>query len=170
MCAKSKKIWTVFFYWRKAVLTEHLDGNTTVIPGKVDFRRLRKLRQVYDDEQCFVFVVPCECQHLWIIHIHKVHVAASKSFILLTHADQVLHEPKKRRSVLSLSFDIHGLIVILRVKDHGQVKLLRVCSGKPGVAVGRPLHWCAHTISVTQMKIISHADLIAVINHRCTWH
>jgi hypothetical protein len=63
-----------------------------------------------------------------------------------------------------LRVDIDLLVVVLRIDDHRQIELLRIGFGKPGVAVGAPLHRRAHAIAVAEIDVVAHSDFVAVIN------
>ena len=56
--------------------------------------------------------------------------------------------------------------MLLRVDDDRQIEPLRVGPGEPSVSIRAPLHRRAHAVSVAEVEIIAHADLIAVIDHR----
>jgi hypothetical protein len=64
---------------------------------------------------------------------------------------------------LLLRFDVDGFVVMLGIDDHRQIEPLRIGARKPGIAVGAPLHGCAHAVAIAEINIIAHADLIAVI-------
>ena len=76
------------------------------------------------------------------------------------------HPPEKRRAVAPLVFDIDRLVVILRIDNRREVKLLRIGLGKAAVAIGRPLHGSAHSIAIAKIEIVPHPDFIAVVNDR----
>src|SRR5215831_21107832 len=60
--------------------------------------------------------------------------------------------------------------MIFRVDRDWQIKLLWICSGKSGVAIGAPLHRCPAAVAIAEIKIIAHPDLISVIDDRSTGH
>src|SRR5690606_31191178 len=43
---------------------------------------------------------------------------------------------------------------------------MRICRGKSCISLGAPLHWGTNAIAVTQVKIITHSDFIAIVNNR----
>ncbi len=67
-----------------------------------------------------------------------------------------------------LSLDVHGLVVIFGIDDHGEVQSLRVCPAEARVAVGRPLHGSSHSVAIAQVDVVAHADLVAVVDHGCS--
>jgi len=69
--------------------------------------------------------------------------------------------------VLLLRLDVDRLVVVLGIDDDRQVELLRVAPREPGVAVGAPLHRRADAVAVAQVDVVAHADLVAVVEHRC---
>src|SRR5580704_9163271 len=73
-------------------------------------------------------------------------------------------------AVAFLRLHIDGLVVILVIDDCRQDEALRIRAGKPGVTIAAPLHWGAHAIAITQINIVTHADFVAVVNYRRTWH
>ena len=65
--------------------------------------------------------------------------------------------------VCDLCFDIDRLVTVKRVHDGRQDEAGRVGLGKAAVAVWRPLHWGADTVTVAQIDVVAHADFIAVV-------
>src|SRR5439155_759840 len=80
--------------------------------------------------------------------------------------EQPFVEPEQRVRVILLALDVERLVVVLRVDDRRQVELLRVGLGEAGVAVGGPLHRGADAVAVAEVKVVAHADLVAVVQDR----
>ena len=71
--------------------------------------------------------------------------------------------------VAFLRFDVDSLIMVLVINDYREDQALRVAGGEAGVAVTAPLHRRAHSVAVTQIDIIAHSNLVAVVEHRGSW-
>jgi hypothetical protein len=56
--------------------------------------------------------------------------------------------------------------VIFRINNDGQIELLGVRPGKPGVTVCTPLHRRTHAVAVPQINVIPHPDLVPIIDNR----
>ena len=65
-----------------------------------------------------------------------------------------------------MGFDIDRLIAVDGIHDHRQIEPCRVATGESAVAVGRPLHRCAHAIAITEVDIVAHSDLVAIVDDR----
>ena len=65
-----------------------------------------------------------------------------------------------------LRFDVDGGGVVLRVGDDRQVQALRVRARKTSVAVRAPLHRRADAVAVAEVDVVTHPDLVAVIDDR----
>ena len=70
---------------------------------------------------------------------------------------------EQRRGRPHLRLHVDDLVAVDRVHDDREIQALRVAAGKPGVAVGRPLHRGAHAVAVTEVDVVAHADLVAVV-------
>src|SRR5690606_912615 len=77
-------------------------------------------------------------------------------------------QPEQRGGIARLQFDVYRFKMVERIEDQRQVKLLRIGLRKAAVAVGTPLHGCSDTVAVTQVEIISHPDLVAIVDDVCT--
>ena len=58
--------------------------------------------------------------------------------------------------------------MIFRIDNNRQEQLLGISARKTGITVGVPLHRGAHAIPITKVVVITHANLIAVVEHRCS--
>ena len=68
--------------------------------------------------------------------------------------------------IILLRLDIHRFVVVSRIDIDRQIQLLRIGAGKPGVAVRTPLHGRANTVAISQIHVVTHSDLIAVVDDR----
>ena len=48
----------------------------------------------------------------------------------------------------------------------GRKSRLRVGPAEPGIAIGRPLHRSADSVAIAQVNVVSHADLVAIVDDR----
>jgi len=127
---------------------------------------LGEARQVRDHENGRALVPPEKGQDPPIRRRQRLEAAAAERGILLAQRDHPLGPPQERARVALLVFDVDRFVVVLRV-DHGrQEQALRVRSREPGVAVGAPLHRRAHTVAVTEVDVVPHSDLVAVVEDR----
>src|SRR5207249_9424639 len=65
-----------------------------------------------------------------------------------------------------LSADGHGLVAITRIGDDRQVELPVFGARESRVPVTRPLHRRADAVPVAEVHVVTHADLVAVIDDR----
>ena len=56
--------------------------------------------------------------------------------------------------------------MVLGIDDYGQVQTLRVSARETGIAISAPLHGRAHTVAVPEEEVVSHANLVAVVDDR----
>jgi hypothetical protein len=59
--------------------------------------------------------------------MQKFESPARESFEISSHRDHATRPPQQRRKIFLLVLDVHGFVVILRVDDDRQIKLLRIC-------------------------------------------
>src|SRR3984893_7022748 len=83
----------------------------------------------------------------------------------LTHTDHALHPVHKGIGIASLLRDVDMFEIVRPSADHWQDRLLTL--GKSALWFSGPLHWSASAITLGKAKIISHADLVPVAQHRC---
>ena len=62
---------------------------------------------------------------------------------------------------------VDGLIVILRVDNRGKIEPLGIGARESRISVGTPLHRCAHTVTITEIKVVAHTDFVTIVNDRC---
>ena len=110
-----------------------------------------------------------EREHAPVLGCKKFERAATKCLRALALRENAFHPPQQRAAVVLLRFNIQRFILILGIDDYRQIELLWIGSREPGIAVGRPLHGRAHAVTVAKIEVITHADLVAVIDHRGSW-
>ena len=113
-------------------------------------------------------VLPTEGEDLWIFRVEELQGAPARSLESFSIGDDAFHPPEEGGGVPLLVFHIDGLVVVLGVDDDRKVELLRVGGGKTGISIRAPLHGRPHAIPVPEIVVITHPDLIAVIDHRQT--
>ena len=86
--------------------------------------------------------------------------------MLAPHLEHPLDPVQERARVAQLGLDVDRLVAVDRVHQRRQVELGEVGAGEPAVAVGRPLHGRTHGVAVTQVDVVAHADLVAVVHDR----
>ena len=77
--------------------------------------------------------------------------------------DEALHPPEERCGVVLLSLDVDGLVVVLGVDDDREVEPLGVGAREARVAVGAPLERGTDAVTVSEVDVVAHADLVAVV-------
>ena len=107
-----------------------------------------------------------EGQHLAVLGQQELDVAAAEHRVLGAQRDQATHPPQQRAGVVALRFDVDRLVVVLGVDDDRQVQPLRVRAREAGVAVGAPLHRGAHGVTVAEVDVVTHPELVAVVDDR----
>ena len=83
-------------------------------------------------------------------------------------SDDILHPPQEGSGTSALQLDVHRFVAVEGVLYDRKEKLLGIGGGKAGIPVGVPLHRRPDTIAVAQVNIVSHADLIAIIDARAS--
>ena len=106
-------------------------------------------------------------KYFGIVGIQKLHGSTAESFEALSKYNKTLHPPQQGMRVILLGLHIDDFIMIFRINDNGQIELLRIGAGKPGVSIRTPVHGRAYAVAVPQIDIVSHADFVSVVNHRC---
>src|SRR5699024_3377717 len=89
---------------------------------------------------------------------------ATETLLLAAYRQNAARPVQQRRRIAALRLDVHRLIAVDRVHDHGQIQLLRIGAREPGIAIDAPLHRGAHAIAITDVDVVAHADLITVVD------
>ena len=151
---------------RKVRSAEQFKRHAATPGGEIDLGGLRRARQIGDTKHDFVFVLPHVDEHGAICRADKRQRSAAKHLARLANRNQAFGPTQQRRQTARLRFDVDRLVPIDRVHDHWQVELRRVATGEPAIAIRRPLHRCAHAITIAEIYIVAHPDLVAVIDDR----
>ena len=85
--------------------------------------------------------------------------------MLPAHLQHPAHPVQHRARVAHLRLDVDGLVAVDRVHERRQVQLGEISPGEASVAVGRPLHGGSYAVAVTQVDVVAHSDLIAVVQN-----
>ena len=56
--------------------------------------------------------------------------------------------------------------MVVGVDDHGEVELLRIRVRELGASTRPPLHRRSHAVAVTEVDVVAHAQLVAVVDDR----
>ena len=145
---------------------EHLHrGETLQLPER-QLHHLGEAREVCHHKDALLLPGADEGQHAAVLRVEEFQRAAAEGPALLALGDQPPHPPQQRVRIAMLRLHIYGFVVILRVDDHRQVEALRIGAREARVAVARPLHGGAHAIAVAEVEVVSHSDLVAVIDDR----
>jgi len=80
--------------------------------------------------------------------------------------DQMLHPVQQRKGRAFLRLDVDRFIPVDRVHDDGEVEPPRIRAREAGVAVAAPLHRGADAVAVTEIDVVAHPDLVAVVDDR----
>ena len=141
---------------------EELLGHEAVQAAQVELDVLRPPGQVRDDEDALLAQLAQVGEHLAVVRKEELERPAAEGLVALAQRDHALHPPEQRVGVRLLGLDVHG--AVLGVADHRQIQLLRVGPGEAGVSVGAPLHRRADAVSVAQVDVVAHAELVAVVD------
>ncbi len=146
--------------------TEKLLGPAAAELRKVERHGLREAREIRHDEHGLVSQPAEKRQHLRIRRAKKFQRAVREGLELLANAENPPRPPEQGRNVLHLNLDIHRLVVELGIDDDREKELLRVRAGEACIAISVPLHGRAYAVAVAEVEIVSHADLVAVVEDR----
>ena len=143
--------------------------------GKIQLHRLGHLGQVGDAENGLALPV----RPLMLAQIGKdapvrrrqhAQAATAEGLELTTHRQQPAHPIEQRMRIALLGLDVDRLKAVQRVHHRRQHQAGRIGLGESAVAVAAPLHRRAHAVAVTQVDVVAHAYLVAVIDHRGARH
>ena len=146
--------------------TEQLDQREALVLREVDLDVLHEARQVGDHQDVLVFERTDERHHAVVVGVQKLDRPAPEGSKLLAQSDEPSHPPQERMAVALLRFDVDGLVVVLVIDHHRQNELLRVGAREAGIHVAAPLHRGAHPVAVTEVHVVAHPDLVAVVENR----
>jgi len=104
--------------------------------------------------------------HRGIVGREYFERAGSELGVLVAHKEHAPQPVEERRGVPLFRLDVDSLVAVDRVHQRWQVKLREVGSGEAGISVGRPLHRRADAIAVAEVDVVTHKQLVAVIEDR----
>ena len=73
---------------------------------------------------------------------------------------------EERGGVALLRFDVHRLVPVHRIHDDRAVQPGGIGAREAGVAIAGPLHRRPHAVAVPEIEIVTHPDLVAVVDDR----
>ena len=111
-----------------------------------------------------------ERQDLPVAGIEVLGGSPSEGLEALPEPDHPFHPPQQRIRVVLEGLHVECLVVVLGIDDEGQVELLGICPGEPGVAIGAPLHRSTHRIPIPEIDVLPHPDLVAVVDDGSPGH
>ena len=82
------------------------------------------------------------------------------------HGNHAPRPVQQRRCAAQLRFNVDRLVTVHGIHYRRQIQPLRIGAREAGVAVRAPLHRCANAVAVAQVDVVTHADLVAVIQDR----
>ena len=133
---------------------------------EIELHKLHEARQVRDDEDRLVAMLPDEREDARVVRAEKLDRPAAERLVTLAERDDALHPPEERVRVVVLRFDVERLVVVLGIDDDRQDETLRIRARETGVPVGAPLHRRAHAVAIAEVDVVAHPDLVAVIEDR----
>src|SRR5437764_797882 len=74
---------------------------------------------------------------------------------------------EQRPGITLLGLDVERFIMVFGIEDDRQEERLGAGPGEARVLIRAPLHRRPHTIAVAQKNIITHGDLITVVEDGC---
>ncbi len=149
---------------RKRRATEQLQGHAARIGLQIELDRLRVARQVDHAEDRLARMGADVGEDLAVARIDELQRAAPEGLMRAADGDEPLHPVQQRGRRAGLRLDVDGLVAVDRVHDRRQVELLRIGAAETGIAVGRPLHRRAHPVTVAEIDVVAHADLVAIVD------
>src|SRR5262249_59064846 len=72
--------------------------------------------------------------------------------------------------IAGLGLDIDPAVPVERVHCGRQDQRRCIDTREAAVTIRRPLHWSAYAIAIAEMDVVSHANLVAVVNDGGPWH
>jgi hypothetical protein len=155
---------------RELLVARQLDGNGAAQGGQIELRALHVPREVEDAQDALLLELTDKGEDLPVLRQEDLERATPEGLVALAQRDEPLHPPQQRIGVVVLRLDVDRLRVVLGVDDDREVQALRVGVGEAGVPVAVPLHRRAHRIAVTEVDVVAHADLVAVVDDGSSRH
>ena len=102
-----------------------------------------------------------------VFGVEELELAAAEDLEELAQGDHVAGPVEEAGLVAELGFDVDHLVAVDGVHDDGKIEACGIAAGKSGVAIGAPLHGSTNGVAVAEVDVVSHADLVAVIEDGC---
>ena len=125
-----------------------------------------KSGKIRDYKNALAFILANESDNAAVLRREEFERTAAKSFRAFALRQDASRPPQQRAAVVLLSLDVQRFVLILWIDDYRQIQLLRIGPRKSGIAVGAPLHRCAHSVAIAEVEVVTHADLVAVVDDR----
>src|SRR5438552_11817762 len=134
--------------------------------AEVELGRLRRAGQVRDDQHRLAPIPPQAREDLLVARAQELDRAAPEHGRGAARGDQPLHRVEERRGLPRLRGDVHRLVAVDGIGDHGEVELTLLRRREARVPVARPLHRRAHAVAVAEVDVVAHSDLVAIVDDR----
>ncbi len=149
--------------------SEQLDGNPSFESRQVEFRTLNESREIRNDQYALVLIGTDKSQDFSVLRVKELNRSAPKGSISIPQCNDPLHPPNERTGITLLYVDIHCFVVILRIRNDREIETLRIGTRKACVSISTPLHRGTNPIPVAEVDIVTHSNLIAVVDHGSPW-
>jgi len=146
--------------------SEQLPEDRPAVVVEIERDALGEPGQVRDHEDTLVLVAAQKGEHLGVLRVQELNPAATEHRMTVTKRDETAHPPQQRVRIAVLRLDVDRLVVVLGIDDDREIELLGVGGGEARVAVRAPLHRRSHCVSVAEVEVVAHAELIAVVHDR----
>src|SRR5262245_16989862 len=120
---------------REARLAEQLQGHGAAVARQIQRGRLGALREIGNDQDRLVAVLPVEGQHGGIEGPEELDGAAAERRAITASGDEALHRVEERGRRLELGLHVDRLVAVHGIGDDGQVEAALLDGGEAGVAV-----------------------------------
>ena len=131
-----------------------------------ELRRLRVPGHVRRAEDGVVLPPPHVGQDLAVATAQELDGAPTEDLEELAQPDHVSHPLQQRGGVGQLGLHVHCLVAEDRIGDQWRAQAGGRCLGEAGVDAPGPLHRRAHPVPVLEADVVTHADLIPVVEDR----
>ncbi len=148
------------------VAAEKLDGDEALPRRQVQLDRLQEAGKVGDAEDLLRLVAAYVSQDLAVLGPQQIERAPAERAVPFAQRDQALGPRVHRVRVALLRLDVDRLVVVLGVGDDRQIEALPVRAREAGVAIRAPLHRRPYAVPVAEEDVVTHPDLVAVVEDR----
>src|SRR5262249_40766912 len=105
-----------------------------------------------------------------VLRVEEPQRSAPERMMLAAHPEHAAHPVEQGMRIAALRLDVYGLEAVKRVHDGGKHQRGGIGARKSTVAIRRPLHRRAHAVAITEMDIVPHSDLVAIVDDWSAWH